>query len=56
MQNACIEKHKQKANQYFFNFKIYYYIFGAYMLQILFYKCLLIQVQNLNVITKLAYC
>jgi len=51
MQNACIEKHKRKAIS-----KFYYYIFGAYMLQILFYKFLLIQAQNLNIITKLAYC
>jgi hypothetical protein len=32
--NACIKRHKQKNNSYFSNSKMYYHIFGAYMLYI----------------------
>ncbi len=54
--NACIERHKQRANPYFSTSKVQYYIFGASMSKIKLYKCLPIQIENLNLITNFSYC
>jgi hypothetical protein len=40
---------------HFKNSKVHYYIFVVYMLHF-FNKCLGIQVDNLNLVTNLAYC
>ncbi len=50
-----IKRHKQNINPCFSTSKVHSYTFGAYMLQI-FYIVFKIQVDNLNLTKKLAYC
>lgn len=47
---------KLKTNPYFWTSKFDHYIFGTWILKFYKYKCLFIQIDNLNLIMVFAYC